>query len=95
MKDEKGKERRISKLRIPRTFQEIYREMLYGDTYSGYKGVVEPLDGILNPDGTPRISIKTMRKYCPNWVRKMLESDKEFFTAIIVISVGIFINPSN
>ena len=52
--------------------------MLYGDTYSGYKGLVEPLDGVLNPDGTPRISINTMRKYWPNWVRKMLESDKEF-----------------
>ena len=56
MKDENGKERRIPKLRIPWTFSDIYCEMLYGDTYAGYRGLVEPLDGILNPDGTPRLS---------------------------------------
>ena len=52
--------------------------MLYGNIYAGYRGIVEPLNGIINPDGTAKISKPTMMRYWPNWVRKMNESDKEF-----------------
>ena len=76
--DEHGKGMKIAKLCIPRTYAKIYRELLYRDSYDGCRGIIKPLDGILKGDGSPKISYSTVRRYWPNWVRPMIEADKEF-----------------
>ena len=47
----KIEEIKTAKLHIPRTNAEIHREMLYGDSYDGCRGIIKPLDGILKGDG--------------------------------------------